>query len=82
MQEACLHDPGMTCVSTYPPIFTQAKSKTNMLPDTQGVAQQMGEITAGGNIPISARVNADLGLAGSGPEAWKWEWRDKDMLKK
>ena len=79
MQHACFNDPNMTCVSTFPPIISQADTPSNM-GDSSHEDQIKSKVKAGNNIQISARVNADSGFATLGPGKWKKEWESWENL--
>lgn len=82
MWSICADDPKVACIGVFPQVFSMAESRTN-IKHTEGGLSFGHEITeekiaAGKSIMVSARVNANMGLADKGPEGWKWEWKPGD----
>ena len=77
MQSACRSDPNLVCVAVFPQIIAQARSESNMA-DSQGKKKGEGEesVSAGLDIQISARVNAEMGLGGAAEEWWHRQWEN------
>lgn len=80
MWDICENDREVSCVTAWPQVISMAESRTNIM-HTEGGLSFGHEVTkervvAGRSIQVSARVNADLGLASKGPSEWKWEWRN------
>lgn len=74
----CEHNPELSCLGVWPQIISMAESKTNIKHSEGGQAfgHEVTEekVVAGNGIQISARINADEGLALQGPDHWKAEW--------
>ena len=74
----CENDPTLSCLGVWPQIISMAESKTN-IKHTEG-GQAFGhevtedKVVAGNGIQISARINAQAGLADKGLDHWKAEW--------
>lgn len=82
MWSICGDDPKVACIGVFPQVFSMAESRTN-IKHTEGGLSFGHEITeekiaAGKSIMVSARVNANMGLADKGPEGWHWEWKPGD----
>ena len=75
----CSEEPGMVCLSSFPQIVSMAGgTPSNIGDDNPAAAGTVNpqDVRGGPGVQISARVNAALGLAEKGPDAWKREWDD------
>lgn len=72
LRNHCVDDVDLTCLGTYPSIFSVSESKTNIGSDT--LATDVENVKAGWGMHISARLNSYLHLAEKGPEFWRKEW--------
>ena len=72
MSAHCREDLDLTCLGTYPSIFSVSESKSNIGSDELGT--DVENVKAGWGLHISARMNSHLHLAEKGPEFWREEW--------
>ena len=72
LRSHCMQDLDLTCLGTYPSIFSVSESKTNIGSDELGM--DVENVKAGLGMQISARLNSHLHLAEKGPEFWRKEW--------
>ena len=79
LRAVCAEEPGIVCLSSFPQMFSMAYNSPSNIGDNSAGAQGSSDPKdwgGGPGVQISARVNAALGLAGKGPDAWKKEWPD------
>lgn len=82
MRDTCADEKGLVCLSIFPQLITNAEAGGSNINTGEGRYKgedQKWNVVAGYGIHISARVNADRGLAWGPEENWKKEWETESL---